>query len=168
MLLPTANRYPCGDGKWIVFNMPEPAWWQRFCRALGREEWITDERLKDARSRFRLMHELVPAIDETLSKKSRDEWGKIFDEAGLIWGPVLALQEVVDDAQAAAIGLFPELDDEHIGRYRTVNIPMRFRDADVGPRHRSPRPGEQTTQILKDSGLDDEAIKSLFERNIVA
>ena len=23
MIIPTANRYPCGDGKWVVLNMPE-------------------------------------------------------------------------------------------------------------------------------------------------
>lgn len=168
MLLPTANRYPCGDGKWIVFNMPEPAWWPRFCKTLGRDEWLKDDRLQDPRSRFRLMYELVPAIDETLSTRSRDEWGKIFDEAGLIWGPVLALHEVVDDPQAEAIGLFPSLKHEKIGTYRTVNIPMRFHNADVRPRHPAPRAGEQTADILKRSGYDDSAIRSLHDKHIVA
>ena len=168
MLLPTANRYPCGDGKWIVFNMPEPAWWPRFCKALGRDEWLEDERYKDPRSRYRLMHELVPAIDETLAAKSRDEWGKIFDAAGLIWGPVLALQEVVQDPQANAIGLFPTLTDETIGDYRTVNIPMRFQEADVRPRHRAPRAGEQTREILERYGYGEDEIQALLDRNIVA
>ncbi|HKI74571.1 MAG TPA: CoA transferase [Pseudomonadales bacterium] len=168
MLLPTANRYPCGDGKWIVLNMPEPAWWPRFCRALGREDWIEDERFETPRQRYRLMHELVPAIDDILSKKSRDEWGKIFDAEGLIWGPVLALHEVASDHQAEAIGLFPTLEDEQIGTYRTVNIPMRFETADVGPRHRSPRPGEQTAAILERAGYDGDAIKAMFSKNIVA
>jgi crotonobetainyl-CoA:carnitine CoA-transferase CaiB-like acyl-CoA transferase len=38
MILPTANRYPCGDGKWIVMNMPEAAAWDKLCRIIGREE----------------------------------------------------------------------------------------------------------------------------------
>ena len=27
MIVPTANRYPCGDGKWVVLNMPDEAAW---------------------------------------------------------------------------------------------------------------------------------------------
>lgn len=168
MLLPTANRYPCGDGKWVVFNMPEAAAWPKFCKAIGREEWLKDERLQDPRSRYQLMHELVPAIDQSLASKGRDEWGRIFDEAGLIWGPVLALHEVVGDAQANAIGLFPTLKDEQIGEYQTVNIPMRFKNADVAPKGRSPKPGEHTLKVLRSAGFDDDTIAALYKRNIVA
>ena len=39
--------------------------------------------------------------------RSRDEWGKIMDEHGIIWGPVLGLHEVSQDPQAEAINLFP-------------------------------------------------------------
>jgi crotonobetainyl-CoA:carnitine CoA-transferase CaiB-like acyl-CoA transferase len=168
MLLPTANRYPCGDGKWVVFNMPEASAWPKFCKAIGRDEWLDDERLVDARSRYRLMHELVPKIDESLARRSRDEWGKIFDDAGLIWGPVLALHEVVDDPQAEAINLFPKISDENLGEYRTVNIPMRFRTANVGPKGRSPRAGEHTTEMLRRAGFDDADIERLYASGVVA
>lgn len=168
MLLPTANRYPCGDGKWVVFNMPEASYWPRFCKALGKDEWLEEEKYKDPRGRYRHMHELVPAIDEVLSAHSRDEWGKIFDDAGLIWGPVLALHEVVEDPQALAINLFPTMHDDAIGDYRTVNIPMRFRDADVRPRHPAPKPGEQTRSVLAACGMDEAEIQALFDSKIVA
>lgn len=168
MLLPTANRYPCGDGKWVVFNMPEASAWPKFCRAIGHEEWLEDDRFADARSRYRLMHELVPAIDEALAARSRDEWGRIFDDAGLIWGPVLALHEVASDPQAEAIGLFPSLSHEDIGEYRTVNIPMRFRNADVKPRRRAPRAGEHTREILSGAGYSEDDIRTLFEDKTVS
>jgi crotonobetainyl-CoA:carnitine CoA-transferase CaiB-like acyl-CoA transferase len=64
-LSPTANRYPCGDGTWIVLNMPEPFWWPRFCVALGKPEWAEDERYKEGGDRYRAMHVLVPAIDKS-------------------------------------------------------------------------------------------------------
>lgn len=167
LFLPTANRYPCGDGKWVVFNMPEPRYWTAFCKAIGKDEWLEDERLVDVRSRFRLMHELVPLIDEVLSAKSRDEWGVIFDEAGLIWGPVLALHEVAADAQAEAINLFPEIDHEAMGAYRTVNIPMRFKTAEVKPRHRSPTLGEHTRTTLGAIGIDNAALEQLASDGVI-
>ncbi|MFT5101308.1 MAG: crotonobetainyl-CoA:carnitine CoA-transferase CaiB-like acyl-CoA transferase, partial [Planctomycetaceae bacterium] len=165
--LPTANRYPCGDGKWVVFNMPETRYWPMFCKAIEKPEWLEDERLIDVRSRFRLMNELVPLIDEALAAKTRDEWGKIFDQAGLIWGPVLALHEVAADAQAEAINLFPELNHEALGPYRTVNIPMRFANTEVKPRHRAPTLGENTRATLKAAGFDDKTLDQLAEKGVI-
>ena len=82
------------------------------------------------------MAELVDTVDEALSGTGRDEWGAIFDEHRLIWGPVLGLHEVATDPQAEAIGLFPTVEHPDHGAYRTVRAPMRLRDVDTTPKHR--------------------------------
>ena len=99
------------------------------------------------------MQALTEGIDEALSKKSRDEWGPIFDAAGLIWGPVLGLHEVPIDPQAKAIGLFPTLHDREAGPYRSVAIPMRFGSCVVGPEKGAPQLGEHTTSLVQEFGL---------------
>jgi crotonobetainyl-CoA:carnitine CoA-transferase CaiB-like acyl-CoA transferase len=167
MLLPTANRYPCGDDKWVVFNMPQASGWAKLCKALNKEEWLEDERFLDARSRYHAMPVLVPEIDKALASKTRDEWGVIFDAAGIIWGPVLGLHEVATDPQAAAINLFPSINDEEIGDYRTVSIPMRFKTADVRPRGRSPKIGEHTRSVLSEFGFNAEVIDGLLADDVI-
>jgi crotonobetainyl-CoA:carnitine CoA-transferase CaiB-like acyl-CoA transferase len=72
------------------------------------------------------MPELVDAIDAVLAAKGRDEWGEIFDREGLIWGPVLTLDEVAEDPQAEAIGMFPAIEHAERGSYRSVRAPMRI------------------------------------------
>jgi len=161
MLTPEANRYPCGDGKWVVLNQLGPASFEKLCKALGSEAWLGDERFKDARSRYRNMPVLVSAIDEIMTRRSRDEWGEIFDSVGLIWGPVLTLDEVARDAQADAIGMFPEIEHPDHGSYRSVRIPMRFEDADVGPRGPAPEVGEHTREVLVEAGLSEAEIDAL-------
>lgn len=161
-LTPTANRYPCGDGNWIVLNNPEPSAWPKFCKALGREEWLSDPRFEEPRGRYQNMAELVPLIDETLASAARDEWGERFDANGIIWGPVLALNEVASDAQAEAIGLFPSIEHPEYGAYRTVNIPMRFGHSDVHPRGSSPVVGQHSRAVLEQLGLDGDAIDALI------
>ena len=166
-LTPMTNRYPCGDGKWVVLNMLDSGAWERLCRAIGREDWLADERYATGRDRYRRMPELVDGIDATLSAKTRDEWGAVFDEHGVIWGPVLGLHEVVDDPHANAIGLFPELQHPELGTYRTVNAPMRFQSADVRPRGPAPTVGEHTEQILREAGLSQPEMQALFDNGIV-
>ena len=166
-LTPTANRYPCGDGSWIVLNNPEPSAWPKLCKALDREEWMDDPRFAEPKGRYQNMAALVPMIDETLTTASRDEWGARFDANGIIWGPVLALNEVANDAQAEAIGLFPNIDHPDYGTYRTVNIPMRFGRSEVRPRGTSPAVGEHNHSILEGIGLDAAAIAALVESGTI-
>ncbi len=164
----TANEYPCGDGKWVVLNMPEPFWWPRFCEALGKPEWIEDERYKEARDRYRAMDKMIPMIDEVFMQKSRDEWGAIFDEHGIIWGPVLAIHEVASDAQAEAINLFPRINLPGVGDYRSVRIPMNFHTMDITPSKPAPAPGEHTSQVLSDAGYSSEEIEALLNAKVIS
>ena len=167
-VMPTANRYPCGDGKWIVINSLNNADWDTFCGVIGRQDWIEDERLQSLRGRFRHMTELVPAIDDALSAKGRDQWGELFDAAGLIWSPVMGLHEVVEDSQAEALGLFPTLDHDTIGQYPTVAPPFRFHTAEVGPRSPSPEQGADTAAVLLAAGYSQETIQRLADNGHIS
>ena len=167
-LTPMTNRYPCKDDQWIVLNMLDAGAWERLCRALGREDWLDDERLDTPGNRYRRMPELVDAIDEVLSERTRDEWGRIFDEHGVIWGPVLSLHEVPDDPHAKAIDLFPAVEHPELGAYRTVSAPFRFATAEVGPQGPSPGPGEHTREVLASLGYANEDIQRLFDKSVVA
>lgn len=166
-LTPAANRYPCGDGKWVVLNTMGASGFEKLCRALGTESWLAEERFRDASSRYRHMPELVDAIDRVLAAKGRDEWGEIFDRAGMIWGPVLTLDEVAGDGQADAIGMFPTIRHAERGDYRSVRIPMRFRNADVGPRGPAPELGQHTREVLLQMGLDEAEIASLADKGAI-
>jgi len=167
MITPTANRYPCGDGRWIVFNAPGEAAWRTFCTVIERDAWLTDERFATVKGRFDHMAELVAGIDEALSAHSRDEWGARFDAAGIIWGPVLGLHEVASDPQAEALGLFPTIEHPERGPYRSVSIPMRFARAEVGPRRPAPGVGAHTTEVLAAAGLGPAEIADLAARGVV-
>jgi crotonobetainyl-CoA:carnitine CoA-transferase CaiB-like acyl-CoA transferase len=113
------------------------------------------------------MAELIGIFDQTLAAKSRDEWGKIFDEAGLIWGPVMGLHEVPQDPHAQELGMFPTIEHPELGTYTTVNIPMRFSTADVKPQGPAPLLGQHSEQILRDFGLDASAIAALQDAGTV-
>ena len=166
-IIATANRYPCGDGKWLVIQMPNESAWPLLARTIGAEHLLEDERFVDLRSRFRNMPVLVAAIDEALSVKSRDEWGQLFDQEGLIWGPVLGIHEVVADPQAEALNLFPTLESPEIGEYPTVANPLKFKTADVGPLGPHPAVGEHTAEVLEGVGMSEEDVWRLVADGVV-
>jgi crotonobetainyl-CoA:carnitine CoA-transferase CaiB-like acyl-CoA transferase len=114
------------------------------------------------------MEELIGLLDARFVTRTRDEWGALFDDAGIVWGPVLGLHEVAVDEQAEAIGLFPTVEHRDLGPYRTVRAPMRFDGLDVGPRGPSPAIGEHTREVLAPAGLSTREIDELVAANIIS
>ena len=77
------------------------------------------------------------------------------------------LHEVPQDPHAIELGLFPQVQHPEAGVYTTVNIPMRFANADVRPRGPSPAVGEHTSKVLLDNGFSQEEINSMFKANTI-
>lgn len=165
-ITPLANRFRCGDDRWIVLNMPEPHWWPRFCQAMDRPEWLEDPRFETLKSRFDHMPALIDLIDEQFATKTLAEWGGIFDEHGLIWGPAATLAELAADPQAAAAGLFPEITHPE-GTFRTVAAPFRIAGADVGPRGPAPDLAQHTGEVLESAGYSTEEVAALAADGVV-
>ena len=161
-LSPLANRYPCADGGWIIVNMPEPHWWPRFCAAIGEEAMGADPDYDTAKKRFDRMPEIVDRIDAAMSARTAEEWGRIFDEAGLIWGPVQTAADVVDDPQARAMGMFVELDHpDGEGTFETLASPIRIVGSAIGPERAAPALGADTDAVLAELGMSAGEIDAL-------
>ena len=160
LITPLANRFRCGDDRWIILNMPEPRWWPGFCTAIERRELLDDPRFASPRDRFDNMAELIDLIDEAFVTRPLDEWGRIFDDAGLIWGPASTMAELAADPQAEAIGLFPDI--EHpAGAFRTVAVPIGIHGADIAPQGPAPGLAEHTIEVLAGLGYDAAEIDAL-------
>ena len=163
------NRYPCAEGGWIIVNMPEGHWWPRFCETIGEPEWGSDADFDTPKKRYDRMAEIVDRIDGIMSTRTAKEWGQIFDDAGLIWGPVQTIPDVVDDPQARAMGMFVEQEfPDGRGTFDTVAVPIRIAGADIGPRGTAPALGADTDHVLSELGLSPEEIAALRSDGIIA
>lgn len=166
VITPLAGRFRCGDDRWIILNMPEERWWPIFCKAVGHPEFLDDPRFESTRSRFENMPQLIDTIDAAFATKPLSEWSRIFDDVGLIWGPASTMKELVEDPQAAAIGVFPEIHHPG-GSFRTVASPIRIKDADIGPRGPAPDLAAHTTEVLTTLGYASDEISALVEAGAV-
>lgn len=144
--------------------------WPKVCRAIGRPELAADpryatleERLKEGR-----MRELIRLCDGIFSSQPMPYWQRALEEADVPYSVVASLDDVVADQQMQANGVFVEIDDPVLGRVRTVDTPLQIEGHPKVTRTPAPRLGEHTAAILAEIGLDEQEIKSLTQRRVVA
>ncbi len=156
---PLYNNYRCADGRWFVFTMAQSdRYWPSFCRVFGHPEWTDDPRYATTVARRENGVDLLPEIERQLASEPLEAWAPRFDAAGLIWAPMAEVLEAVEDPAITAMDGVVQVEDSHLGPYRTMNTPFRIRGADIGVRGPAPAPGEHTMEVLKERGFADEDI----------
>jgi len=153
---PTINVWKTKDGKFVSTGLIEPHFWERFCRALGREDLIPHHHAKGEK-----LQEVYSAIKETFLTKTRDEWFQIMKDADTCVSPVLELDEVVNDPQLLSRDMFPELDHPTEGKVRQLGIAIKLSETPAKFRGFAPIIGQHTEEILQGLGYSQQQIEEL-------
>jgi len=146
---PCMNNYTAADGRsfWIV-GLQGDRHWPPLCRAVGRPEWLTDNRFDTARGRATNAAELIGALDAIFATRPLDEWAEVFAaEPDFFWSPINTMDDVLADAQFHESGGIVYVPD---GASSTpmVATPADFHGTPWAPRAGAPALGEHTDEIL--------------------
>ena len=147
---PLWNHYPCKDGNWIMFAMIQSdRYWADFCRVIGRDDLVTDERCKDMNTRAEHRMELIASLDETFKTKARDEWMERLRQGGdFIFGPVNNVVELQDDPQVLENKYIMDFDHPAHGPIKIVGPPFHFSETPATVRRPAPEFGQHTEEVL--------------------
>jgi crotonobetainyl-CoA:carnitine CoA-transferase CaiB-like acyl-CoA transferase len=146
---PTINNYTAGDGRrfWIV-GLEGARHWPPLARAIGRMDWLTDERYGTAAGRAANARALIAELDEIFATKPLAEWAEIFAaEPDFFWSPVNTIDDLIADEQFRASGGMVEVPEES-GAWTMLATPADFHGTPAGPRFRAPTLGEHTAEVL--------------------
>lgn len=154
---PLLNSYEAQDGRWFwLIGAEADRHWPALVAATG-EDRLADERFATARGRRRAGEDLMALLDATFAQRSREEWGRCFDEHGVWWTPVNSVEDLLSDPQADAAGVFVEVAstrEDAGGTDRSLAAPADFGSA---PGTRFPPPpaiGADTEAVLRELGVD--------------
>ncbi len=165
---PAINNYTAKDGKkfWIV-GLEGSRHWPPLARAVGRPEWIDDERFKEPGDRAQNATELIALLDEIFAEKNMAEWEAEFEkEPDFFWAPLNSLEDLVADPQFQPGGGMVEVPDS-TGSVSMVASPVDFDGTPPQPKFVAPKLGEHTSDILAEIGKSAEEIAALYDAGIL-
>ena len=142
--------------------------WQRFCRAVGREDLIADPRFRTNPDRVAHFAETVATVQAIVGTRPRDEWTGLLTGLGVPCAPINSLREMLDDPHTAARGIVLDYDHPTLGPMKSIAHPVVFNGAERSVTTAPPLHGEHTRQILEQAGYGAEAIEALRASAVVA
>jgi formyl-CoA transferase len=166
---PLVNHYLAGDGRWLmILCLPDELYWSPLCKAIGREDLEQDTRFSKRYDRLANNVDLIAILDEAISKKTRDEWGIIFDKHGIVWTPVPSnFEEVIQDPQLYANEHIVEVEHPSLGLGKTLTTPIRLNKGAPKIRRLAPEIGQHNEDILLEMSYTWEEIIKLKDKGVI-
>lgn len=153
---------------WIAISVDGDADWRAFCRAIGHAEWLDDARLATSAGRLEHVASLDAAVEGWTRGTALHDAVECLQRAGLAAGPVLRSDQLLDDPQLNARGMFVASDHPVSGAYRQLGLPWRMDSVGVAYR-RAALLGEHTREVLTGLlGLDAAEYARLEAEGVLA
>jgi crotonobetainyl-CoA:carnitine CoA-transferase CaiB-like acyl-CoA transferase len=162
---PPTNAYKTKDG--YVNVAPMPAMWPRFCKAIGREEWIDHPDFVGRDVRRTRRKEIAAEVAAILAEMDSATLMARLDAAEVPAGPIYTVDQAFNDPQAKHMKLTQTV-TMHDGR--AAEFPRQpFTLSRTPSKHarRTPEFAEHTDELLMEFGYSAEEIKGLRNRKAV-
>jgi crotonobetainyl-CoA:carnitine CoA-transferase CaiB-like acyl-CoA transferase len=142
--------------------------WERFCRVMGREDWLTHPHYETAALRSEHRDALNAEINEAMRGKPSAEWIDLFNEAGVPCGPINTIDKVFADPQVQHLGIARGVDSQALGRrIDLVSQPIHMSRTPSEIRVAPPECGEQSDEVLAEFGYAADEIEKFRREGIV-
>lgn len=140
--------YRCRDeDSWIAISVTDETKWASLCHASGHASWLADPRYADAATRQRHVAELDLAVEGWTRGYDVHAVTDLLQAAGVPAGPVLRVDELLDNEQLQALGAVVTIDHPVAGPRRQMGLPWQM-DSLGADYRRAPLLGEHTREIL--------------------
>jgi formyl-CoA transferase len=149
------------DPNAYIYFIAQAAVWDKVCKVIGREEWITDPDYATPEARLPRLKDISASIEEWTKTKTKFEAMAILNEYDIPCGPILSMKELAEEPSLRQTGTVVEIDHPTRGKYLTVGNPIKLSDSPTEVA-RSPLLGEHTDEILSEVlGFDESRVRDL-------
>jgi formyl-CoA transferase len=141
------ETFEAADG-WINLGVANDDLWHRFCAAAECTDLEHDPKFAKAADRVRNREELVPLVKALIKQRTRDEWLKRLDKAGVPSGAIRTVGEVCDGNLLKARGMIAEMQHAGAGTVKAIKSAMHMSATPLEAYVAPPTLGQHTREVL--------------------
>ncbi len=165
-IVPT-NTYLTSDDKHVIIGGNGDSIFKRLMIAIGRPDMAEDPRLEQNQGRVENEKEIDAAIEKWTREHTSDEVLTTMDEVSVPAGPILSVEDMMNDEHYIARGMFQEVE----ANGRTLHIPAMLPILTETPGSTEwpgPELSEHTAEVLTELlGKDEGEITQLRKDGVV-
>lgn len=153
-----SDVFACQDGH-IIIHVVGGGLFKRIAKALGKEEWLSDERFDSDNKRGEQRDLICEEVALWCENKTQEEALNIFSELSVPAGPVLSLQEAIDHPQVKGMNLQVTVDHPQLKNPAPLSrVPFKLEKTPAKDPITPPAIGAHTNEILQSLGYSKENI----------
>jgi formyl-CoA transferase len=139
----------------------------RFCRAIGREDLITDPRFATSRARSRNRDEIMEVLMPVTRQKPSGEWIRLLNEAGVPCGPIYTIDKTFADEQVKHLKMAQPVHSATLGDLTILGHPVSVHEERNPIWSAAPELGEHNQEVFTALGVTKEQIEDLEKRGVI-
>jgi crotonobetainyl-CoA:carnitine CoA-transferase CaiB-like acyl-CoA transferase len=141
--------------------------WERFCRAIEAEEFLSDPRYANSAARSQHRDALNAAIETYTQRYASEELIALLNKAGVPCGPIYTIDQVFNDPQVQHLHMAQTVQHPVLGPIQLVGQPFTLSRHANALRTASPERGQDTEAVLTELGLSAAEIAGLRAHEII-
>ena len=162
-----SSAFECADGKWVQITGSDQHW-KPLCDILGLDAWANDSELAKNIVRVQRRDEVMDGLSAAIRRISRQDLCDKCDAYGVPAGPILSVDEILNDPQIRERKMVESFEHPNVGAFNAVGLPFKFDGYDNPRMERPPLLGEHTATILGQKlGLNGAEIQRLADSGAI-
>lgn len=138
---------------YIVVAPYQDSRWVEVMEMLGLGHVLQEPGLTDMMSRRENADRLYAYLAQVLPEKTTDEWLALFSAHHIPAGRVNTIDDLLEDPQLKASGLFVRREHPTEGHYLEVGQPVQFSASGLSPVRDAPTLGQHTAEVNDELGI---------------
>jgi crotonobetainyl-CoA:carnitine CoA-transferase CaiB-like acyl-CoA transferase len=138
-----------------------------FLVVAGRPDLAEDRRFTTPAALAEHRTELYELVERLALEKTTAQWEQLCAERSIPFAPVLDIEKVTENPYVTEGNLVEVAEHPTEGAYRIVRPPIQLSGTPATVRRHSPRPGEQTAEILTELGHSADEIRQLAANGVI-
>jgi crotonobetainyl-CoA:carnitine CoA-transferase CaiB-like acyl-CoA transferase len=135
----------------IMFCAAPPHHFKALCEAMGRPDLLADPRFADNEKRVTNGAALTEAIEQWLQSLPSDEEAlRILEQHHIPAGPILSVEEAMNDQHLRQRGTVRTISDPILGEFKVPGFPMKFSRTPAVEDLPAPFLGQHNAEVLID------------------